>query len=289
MIATLTAIVNPGDEVIVFEPYYENYGPDSILSGATPRYVTLHAPDWHFDPKELARAFNKKSKAIIINTPNNPTGKVFSKEELTYIASLCQKWDVLAVTDEIYEHILYDNKKHISIASLPGMKNRTVTINSISKTYSVTGWRVGWAIASPLITKRIRKVHDFMTVGAPTPLQHAAAFALTLPQSYYDTLLERYQKNKFFLFQVLQKAGFTVSLPEGAYYMLADISEFKKRLKVQDDVSFSRKLIECAKVATVPGSSFYSDKKKGRNQVRFCFCKSMQTLSNVQENLKRFF
>ena len=181
MIATLKAIINPGDEVVVFEPYYENYGPDSILSGATPRYVTLYAPDWHFDQKELVKAFNKKTKAIIINTPNNPTGKVFSKQELDFIAALCQKWDVLAITDEIYEHILYDEKKHVSIASLPGMKDRTVTINSISKTYSVTGWRVGWAIASPAITARIRKVHDFLTVGAPTPLQHAAVFALHMP------------------------------------------------------------------------------------------------------------
>ncbi len=181
MMSTMTAIIDPGDEVIVFEPFYENYGPDAILSGATPRYVTLHEPDWTFDPDELAEAFNAKTKAIIINTPNNPTGKVFTRQELETIAALCQKWDAIAISDEIYEHIIYDGHRHIPIATIPGMADRTVTLNSLSKTYSVTGWRVGWTISPPSLTGAIRKVHDFLTVGAPAPLQAAGAVALSLP------------------------------------------------------------------------------------------------------------
>ncbi len=181
MIASLLAVINPGDEVVIFEPFYENYGPDTILSGATPRFVTLHAPDWHFDPRELESAFNNRTRAIIINTPNNPTGKVFSREELQFIAGLCQKWDVLAITDEIYEHIVYDGHTHQAMATVDGMQDRTITINALSKTYSVTGWRVGYVIASPELTQGIRKVHDFLTVGAPAPLQEAGARALALP------------------------------------------------------------------------------------------------------------
>ena len=216
MIATLEAIINPGDEIIVFEPFYENYGPDGILAGATPRYVTLYPPAWNYQPEELAAAFNNNTKAIIINTPNNPTGKVFFKQELEEIAQLCQKWDCLAITDEIYEHILYDDAKHISIASLEGMNKRTVTINSISKTYSVTGWRVGWALAEEKITQRIRKVHDFLTVGAPTPFQEAAVFALSMPDSYYETLQRRYLKARNFLFDLLREVEFKPFLPKGA-------------------------------------------------------------------------
>ncbi len=287
MIATLKAIINPGDEIIVFEPFYENYGPDGILSGATPRYVTLYAPDWSFSSEELAGAFNEKTKAIVINTPNNPTGKVFSRAELEEIAALCVKWDAYAVTDEIYEHILYDGARHISMATIPGMEVRTVTINSISKTYSVTGWRVGWAIANEFITRRIRKVHDFLTVGAPTPFQHAAAAALSFPDEYYVGLQAHYAEARKFLFDLLQKVGFQCSMPQGAYYIIAGISGLMRKLGVDDDFSFSRKLIEVTGVATVPGSSFYSDPGKGRTQVRFCFCKKWETLYAVEEALNK--
>lgn len=286
MIAALTAVINPGDEVIVFEPFYENYGPDAILSGATPRYVTLYAPDWRYKPEELAAAFNNKTKAIIINTPNNPTGKVFSRAELTEIAALCQKWDCLAITDEIYEHIIYDGAEHISIASLDGMADRSITINSVSKTYSVTGWRVGWAIAAPAITSRIRKVHDFLTVGAPTPLQHAAVFALNLPDTYYQKLQSKYVASRDRLHGLLNKAGFKPFLPKGAYYIITECDELMKKMKVNNDFDFSRELIARTKVATVPGASFYSDKSKGKNQVRFCFCKKKETLDRVEKGLQ---
>ena len=285
MIATLKALINPGDEIIIFEPFYENYGPDSILSGATPRYVTLHAPDWTYDPAELAAAFNEKTKAIIINTPNNPTGKVFTREELAEIAALCQQWDTYAVSDEIYEHILYDGAVHTSIASLPGMAERTITINSISKTYSVTGWRVGWAIAAAPITQRIRKVHDFFTVGAPTPFQHAAAEALAFPESYYAGLRDHYAKAREYILPALHKAGFTCQSPRGAYYILADATELMKKLGVDNDHDFSRALIARAGVATVPGSSFYAGRSKGTTQVRFCFCKKWETLEAVANAL----
>jgi aminotransferase len=286
MIATLKSLINPGDEIIVFEPYYENYGPDGILSGATPRYVTLRGPDWSYSSEELARAFNEKTKAIVINTPNNPTGKVFTREELEEIASLCLKWDCYAVTDEIYEHIIYDGARHVSLATIPGMEDRTVTINSISKTYSVTGWRVGWAIAGEAITRRIRKVHDFLTVGAPTPLQHAAVTALSLPDDYYAGLRSHYLAARNFLYELLRNVGFKPGLPSGAYYMIADISGLMDGLGADNDVDFSRKLIERTGVATVPGSSFYSDPGKGRRQVRFCFCKKWETLHSVEKALK---
>ncbi len=287
MIATLKAIINPGDEIIVFEPFYENYGPDGILSGATPRYVTLRAPDWEFDRAELAAAFNERTKAIVINTPNNPTGKVFSRSELLAIAELCNKWDVYGVTDEIYEHILYDGTEHISLATLPGMADRTITINSISKTYSVTGWRVGWAIAHEAITTRVRKVHDFLTVGAPTPLQHAAAVALDFPEEYYAGLRGHYAEAREFLLRVLRQAGFTCSNPSGAYYVLAGIERLAPKLGTDDDFAFSRRLIEHTGVATVPGSSFYCEAAKGREQVRFCFCKKWETLHAVEAALAR--
>ena len=286
MIATLMALINPGDEIIVFEPYYENYGPDGILSGARPRYVTLRPPDWTYDPAELVAAFNERTKAIVINTPNNPTGKVFTRAELEEIGRLCRQWDCYAVTDEIYEHILYDGAEHVSLASLPGMEDRTVTINSISKTYSVTGWRVGWAIASSPITKRIRKVHDFLTVGAPTPFQHAAVVALGLPDEYYEGLRAHYVEARDFLLDVLGEVGFECSRPSGAYYTMADVSLFKEAFGAVDDFDFSRRLIEVAKVATVPGSSFFSNPAHGRNQVRFCFCKRWETLHAVADSLR---
>jgi aminotransferase len=288
MIATLKAIINPGDEIIIFEPFYENYGPDGILSGAKPKYVRLYTPDWHFDFDELAAAFNEKTKAIIINTPNNPTGKVFTKTEFEFIASLCQKWDSYAITDEIYEHIIYDGEEHISLGSLPGMEERTITINSVSKTYSVTGWRVGWAIASPKITSRIRKVHDFLTVGAPTPLQHAAAEALEFNENYYIQLQAKYKKSREHLTETLVNAGFKPFIPKGAYYIITDVSDLFPVLKAENDMDFSKKLIEKTRVATVPGSSFYSGKNIITKQVRFAFCKKQETLDAVRELLTNF-
>ncbi len=284
MISSLMAIVNSGEEVIVFEPFYENYGPDTILCDARPRFVTLHEPDWHFDEQELTKAFNDKTKAIVINTPNNPTGKVFSREELQFIADLCLKWGVVAVTDEIYEHILYDGAEHISIASLPGMRDQTITINSISKTYSLTGWRVGWAIAPFSLTSSIRKVHDFLTVGAPHPLQEAAAAALRIDRDYYQTLAMEYEKRKEFLSQVLEEAGFRIYRPHGAYYIMTDIRHFG----FSDDVTFASHLVEKFGVATVPGSSFYSRSSLGSTKVRFCFPKRMETLEQAAENLRKF-
>ncbi len=284
MISSLMAIVNPGEEVIVFEPFYENYGPDTILCDARPRFVTLHEPDWHFDEQDLKKAFNNKTKAIVINTPNNPTGKVFSREELQFIADLCVKWGVVAVTDEIYEHILYDGTEHISIASLPGMRDQTITINSISKTYSLTGWRVGWAIAPSSLTLSIRKVHDFLTVGAPHPLQEAAAAALRMDRSYYRTLAKEYEKRREFFSKVLEKAGFRIYRPHGAYYIMTDIGHFG----FSDDVAFALHLVEKFGVATVPGSSFYSRPSLGTTKVRFCFPKRMETLEQAAERLRKF-
>ncbi|NWG02590.1 MAG: aminotransferase class I/II-fold pyridoxal phosphate-dependent enzyme [Syntrophaceae bacterium] len=284
MISSLMAIVNSGEEVIVFEPFYENYGPDTILCDAKPRFITLHEPDWHFDEKELSQTFNNKTKAIIINTPNNPTGKVFSREELKFIADLCLKWGAVAVTDEIYEHILYDGAKHISIASLPGMKDQTITINSISKTYSLTGWRVGWAIAPASLTSSIRKVHDFLTVGAPHPLQEAAATALRIDRSYYETLAKEYQERRDFLTQALDEAGFRIYRPHGAYYIMTDVKHFG----VSDDVAFAIHLVEKFGIATVPGSSFYSRSSLGATKVRFCFPKKRKTLELAAEKLRNF-
>lgn len=287
MMASLMAIINPGDEIIIFEPYYENYGPDSILSGAEPRFVTLYAPDWRYNTDELEAAFNDRTKAIVINTPNNPTGKVFSRKEMEHIAELCMKYNCYAVTDEIYEHILYDGAEHISIASLPGMQDRTITINSVSKTYSVTGWRVGWAIASEEITSRIRKVHDFLTVGAPTPLQHASAYALGLDESYYEGLRAHYIEARKYLYDLLNNSGFKPSMPNGAYYIICNCAELMDRYGCTDDFDFSRKLIEMTGVATVPGSSFYSKPGDGSDQVRFCFCKKWETMHAVRDALSK--
>jgi len=284
MISSLMAIVNSGEEVIVFEPFYENYGPDTILCDAKPQFITLHEPDWHFDEKELTQAFNNKTKAIIINTPNNPTGKVFSREELQFIADLCLKWGVVAVTDEIYEHILYDGAKHISIASIPGMKDQTITISSISKTYSLTGWRVGWAIASASLTASIRKVHDFLTVGAPHPLQEAAATALRIDRSYYENLAREYEERRNFLAHILDEAGFRIYRPNGAYYIMTDIGHFG----FTNDLDFAFYLVEKFGLATVPGSSFYSHSSLGKAKVRFCFPKKKETLQQAAEKLRHF-
>jgi aminotransferase len=281
MAATLLALVDPGDEVIVFEPYYENYGPDSILCGASPRFVRLREPDWSYDPAELERAFSNRTKAIVINTPGNPTGKVFTREELSHIAELCAKWGTIAVTDEIYEHILYDGATHVPPASLPGMRERTVTISGLSKTYSVTGWRIGWCLAPPPLTAAIRKVHDFLTVGAPAPLQEAAAVALQSPPEYYASLADNYRKRRDYLLPALEAAGFRTFKPRGAYYIMTDISAFG----APDDVSFARSLVSGVGVAAVPGSSFYSDPVAGRQRLRFHFARRRETLEAAVQRL----
>ena len=281
MAATLLALVDPGDEVIVFEPYYENYGPDAILCGATPRFVRLREPDWSYDPSELERAFSNRTKAIVINTPGNPTGKVFTREELSHIAELCAKWGAIAVTDEIYEHILYDGATHVPPASLPGMRERTVTISGLSKTYSVTGWRIGWCLAPPPLTAAIRKVHDFLTVGAPAPLQEAAAIALQSPPEYYANLADNYRKRRDYLLPALEAAGFRTFKPRGAYYIMTDISAFG----APDDVSFARSLVSGVGVAAVPGSSFYSDPVAGRQRLRFHFARRRETLEAAAKRL----
>ena len=282
MIASLLAVIDPGDEVIVFEPFYENYGPDAILSGAIPRYVTLQPPDWSFDSDRLAAAFNERTRAIIINTPNNPTGKVFSREELQRIAELCMRWDVIAVTDEIYEHILYDGSSHCAMATLDGMRDRTITINGLSKTYSVTGWRVGYAIASAALTAGIRKVHDFLTVGAAAPLQEAGAAALGLPDSYYRELASAYQQRRDTLLDGLQRAGLRCSVPRGAYYIMADISA----VTALDDLEFTGHLVRDVGVAVVPGSSFFHRASDGSRYIRFCFCKRESTLLEAARRLQ---
>jgi aminotransferase len=288
MIATLLALANPGDEVIIFEPFYENYGPDAILSGAVSRYVTLYPPDatldeWYFDPAELRAAFNRHTRAIIINTPHNPTGKVFTRVELELIRDLCVEFDTVAITDEIYEHIIYDGAEHISIATLNGMRERTVTINSLSKTYSVTGWRVGWAIAPPELTSAIRKVHDFLTVGAAAPLQAAGVAALSLPQSYYNELAVKYSERRNLLLTALRELGFDAFSPCGAYYIISDISRFN----AGDDRTFVRRLVQEIGVATVPGSSFYKHPENGAHQIRFAFCKQIETLHRAIDNLQK--
>ncbi len=274
MIASLLATTDPDDEVVMFEPFYENYGPDADLCSARRRYVTLHPPDWCFDPAELRAAFGPRTKAIIVNSPNNPTGKVFTREELEQIAALCQEFDTLCITDEIYEHILYDGAVHVPMITLPGMRDRTILVNSMSKTYSVTGWRVGWVIASPELTGSIRKVHDFLTVGAAAPLQQAGAVALSLPDSYYASLALHYASRRDLLMNALAEAGLASYRPAGAYYVMSGTAG----TGFSDDVLLTRYLIETMGVAVVPGSSFYSRSELGRGLIRFCFCKKYETL-----------
>jgi aspartate/methionine/tyrosine aminotransferase len=283
MIATLMAVLNPGDEVVVLAPFYENYGPDAVLSGSIPRYVTLREPDWHLDPEELATAFTPRTRAIIVNTPHNPTGKVFTRAELGLIADLCCRHDVLAVTDEIYEHIMYDGREHVSLASLPEMRERTVTISGLSKTFSVTGWRLGYAIAPAEISVGIRRVHDFLTVGAPHPLQMAAVAALDLPPRYYQELVQAYSHRRRRMAAIVEAAGLPYFLPDGAYYILADISE----LGFVDDVSCADWLVREVGVAVVPGSSFYhAGSQAGRQRIRFAFPKRDVTLDEAAARLQ---
>jgi aminotransferase len=283
MISTLLAVIDPGDEVIIFEPYYENYGPDTVISGAAPRYVRLREPDWTFDPDELAAAFGNRTRAIIINTPNNPTGKVFTREEMQAIAALCLKWDVLAITDEIYEHIVYDGRRHVPMASLDGMADRTITINSVSKTFSVTGWRVGWAIAPADLASSVRKMHDFLTVGAAAPLQEAGAIALALPDSYYQDLAAGYQHRRDLLLDILRRHRSGFNVPYGAYYVMADISGFG----FSSDVEFATFLIKEIGVAVVPGSSFFRNPADGRHRVRFAYSKKDDTLLEADRRLAK--
>jgi aminotransferase len=282
MISALSAVINPGDEVVIFEPYYENYGPDVILSGATPRFVSLHEPDWTFDEKEVARAFNRRTKAIVINTPNNPTGKVFTQAELEFLAGLCRKWNALAVTDEVYEHIIYEGR-HVSIATLPGMSERTITTSSLSKTFCVTGWRLGYCIAPEAISNAIRKVHDFLTVGAPHPLQVAAAHLLDHPGRLFENLPREYGERRELFYPVLEEAGFRpLRKPAGAYYVMCDISRFG----FANDTDFARWMVEKGGVAAVPGSSFYRDPRRGYDKVRFAFCKKLSTLRAAARRLR---
>ena len=283
MIASLLALLDPGDEVVLFEPFYENYWPDSQLSGATCRYVTLRAPDWSFDPDELRAAFNERTRAVIINTPNNPTGRVFSRTELTLVGQLCEAHDCLLITDEIYEHITFDGVEHVPPLTMPGLRDRCILINSLSKTYSVTGWRVGWVLAPPDLTPSIRKVHDFLTVGAASPLQQAGITALQLPESYYRTLKETYQAKRDRMSAILRSAGFEPFEPKGAYYMMCDASQ----LGLGSDVQLAKYLVEEIGVAAVPGSSFFSHPETGGNLIRFCFAKKSETLDAAEERLQK--
>jgi aspartate/methionine/tyrosine aminotransferase len=282
MIASLLATLDPGDEVVIFEPFYENYGPDTILAGAVPRQVPLRPPDWTFDQAELAAAFNDRTRGIVVNTPNNPTGKVFTREELEAISSLCQRYDAVAFTDEIYEHITYEGARHVPIATIPGMEDRTVTISALSKTYSVTGWRVGWAVAPATLVGGIRTVHDFLTVGAPTPLQHAGVTALRFPESYYARIAEEYAERRAVILGLLTETGLGPQTPAGAYYVMADVTH----LGFGSDVETALRLVRDVGVAVVPGSSFFSRPELGRHVVRFSFCKRLETLRAAGERLR---
>ncbi len=287
MLSTLLAVLNPGDEVIIFEPFYENYGPGCIISGAEPVFVPLEPPDFSFDPDRLAKAVGPRTRAIIFNSPNNPTGKVFTRQELELIADLCLRYDLLAITDEIYEHIIYDGRVHTPIATLPGMADRTITISGISKSYSVTGWRVGYAVASPEISLGIRRAHDFVTVGAPHPLQEAAVTALSLPDSYYVWLREMYQAKRDLLQGLVEAAGFVAYKPAGAYYILTDVAHFLRRFGFPDDTAFAMYLVKEIGVTTVPGSSFYAHPELGKTKIRFCFPKTDEMLEEAGRRLEK--
>ena len=282
MATVFMALMEPGDEVIILEPFYENYGPDAILAGAHPVFVPFERPDWTLDADRLRKAFTSRTKAIIVNTPHNPTGRVLSREELSLIADLCIEHNAWAITDGPYEHMVYSGHHH-EIATFPGMRERTITISSLSKTYSCTGWRIGWIIAPPAQTGPIRKVHDFLTVGAPAPLQTAAAVGFAFDAEYYNHFTLDYRVRREFLASVLREQGFEFSLPEGAYYIFADFS----KLSGLDDVTFAKWMTQEIGVATVPGSSFYARKEDGRNFVRFAFCKKQETLDDAAARLSR--
>jgi len=277
------ALFDPGDEVIIFEPFYENYGPDAILCDARPVFVPLVAPDWHFDAALLRAAISSRTRAIVLNSPHNPTGHVFSRVELEAIAAVAIEHDLIVVTDDPYEYIIFEGE-HIPIATLPGMAGRTVTISSLSKTFSITGWRIGYAIASPDRTNAIRKVHDFLTVGAPAPLQEAAAIGYSYGDDYYRTLADDYRKRRDYLAGPLRDAGFQFAQPAGAYYFFADFSALSR----DDDVTFAKWMAREVGVATVPGSSFFRPgAPEGRTYVRFAFCKQLATLEEAVEKIAR--
>ena len=281
MAASFLGLLDDGDEVVVFEPFYESYNPDSIMAGAVPRYVTLRPPEWTFDPDELVRAFGPRTRAVVINSPHNPTGKVFTADEFGQIAALCIEHDAIAITDEIYEHITYDGLPHVPIATLPGMAERTVTISALSKSYSVTGWRVGWAVSSEALMAGIRSTHDFLTVAAAAPLQIAGVAALGLPDDYYEVMRKEYAERRDVMMRVLEEVGFAAEVPQGAYYVMADVTP----MGLEDDVATAQHLVERARVATVPGSSFFSRPELGRHLVRFAFCKRVETLEAAGERL----
>jgi aspartate/methionine/tyrosine aminotransferase len=282
MIASMLGVLDPGDEVVILEPFYENYRPDSIISGATPRHVTMHPPDWTLEEVELRAAFNDQTRGIVINTPNNPTGKVFTRQELELVAELCQHWDAIVFTDEIYEHITFDGHVHIPPGSIAGLEDRTVTISALSKTYAVTGWRVGWVVAPDALTGGIRGMHDFMTVAAPAPLQEAGAVALAMPAEFYTRTAEEYLERRDLMMKILDETGFRAEPPQGAYYVMADCSH----LGLGDDVAVAKHLVENVGVAVVPGSSFFSNPADGAHLVRFAFPKKLETLEAAGERLR---
>ncbi len=283
MLVALLSTINPGDEVILTQPFYENYWPDCVLAGATPRFVPLRPPGWSFDLQELESAFNDKTKAVVLCNPNNPTGGVLTRLELEFVAGLCRKWDVLAITDEIYEHIVYDGLRHIPIAAIEGMRERSVTISGMSKTFAVTGWRIGTMIAPPKLSRAFRQIHDYVSIGAAAPLQEAGAVAYRLPKSYFDQLAVDYQARRDAFIKTLHAVGFECQAPSGAYYVMANIDAFG----TEDDVEFSRRLVREIGVASVPGSSFFQDKSLGSKYVRFCFCKRDETLATAAERLSK--
>jgi aminotransferase len=282
MIASMLATLDPGDEVVMFEPFYENYNPDAILTGVTARHVALRPPDWTFDEAELRGAFTDRTRAIVLNTPNNPTGKVFARDELASIAALCDRFDAVAITDEIYEHLTYDGATHAPIAMVPGMEERTITISALSKTYAVTGWRVGWAVAARPLMAGIRSVHDFLTVAAATPLQLAGVEALALPDAYYERIRGEYAERRAVMLRALEESGFDAAPPRGAYYVMADVSH----LGLGSDIETARHMVEREGVAVVPGSSFFSHPDLGRHLVRFAFCKRLETLTAAADRLR---
>jgi len=284
MASVMLALIDPGDEVIILEPFYENYGPDAILSEAKPVFLTLEPPAYRLERDRIAELITARTRAIVVNSPNNPMGRVFDREELQAVADLCVQHDLLALTDEIYEHIHYRGE-HIPLATFPGMAERTVTVSGLSKTFSVTGWRVGTIVAPADLTDAIRKVHDFLTVGAPAPLQEACAVGIErLGPDYYASLATEYEARGNILLAALQAAGFRCNAPEGAYYILADFGA----LSDEDDTTFAKRLAREARVASVPGSSFFSERGRGRSLVRFAFCKGTETLEEAGSRLRAF-
>jgi aspartate/methionine/tyrosine aminotransferase len=280
--AAFLGLVNPGDEVILFEPYYDSYRACAAMAGATARLVTLRPPDFAVDPAALAAAFTARTKAILVNTPQNPTGKVFTRAELELIARLCRQHDVIAITDEVYERLVFEGE-HVHLASLPGMADRTVTLSSLGKTFSLTGWKIGWAIASSALTAGVRAAHQFLTFATATPLQHGAIAAREAPESYYRDLLDGYRRKRDLLADGLARLGFVVFPPGGTYFILADHTPFG----FSDDAAFCRHLIESVGVAAIPTSVFYHDPSDGRALVRFAFCKDEQTLREALARMGR--